>query len=377
MFLGAASFDTSRTLTRVILQRPSFSSAVRSMTFQPSSVRGGEGEASGRGGTAAASAAAVKRATGDRHVDRKMGEREGETEGSAVEMEDPNDPSSMTAFAGKFRDLWKLHYLPRKEDRWGGKEEGYHPLLAAAIEDIPTFWRVFNNIPVPSVQKSGTLYFFRDDIDPKWEDEANKGGGILRMTVHENVVDAAWELLVLRAVGSSWTRPELREVVNGIAVKMRESSLYILELWVTMDVTELRQDLHDLFFRELGTMPELTYMPFSHNVTTASNATPPTHSNNPANSSNSSSSHHHHGSGSAWHSFSKKGHGMSEMKSNPLRHVMGDKSRGKVKETEMKASKAYFPSGGQRNASNNGSPFGMSTKQGWSGTKVQPPSRFE
>lgn len=168
----------------------------------------------------------------------------------------------------KFRDVWKLHYLPRG-DRWASKSDAYDPMVVATIDDIRTFWQVFNNLPTPHEKKQGTYYFFRDDIDPKWEHEANQGGGMLRAPVGEGRVDEAWELLLLRAVGASWSSADVRRLVNGVVVKMREKQAYTLELWVTKDSEELRRDLEELWNRELGGWFELSYVPF-HTAATAS-----------------------------------------------------------------------------------------------------------
>lgn len=148
------------------------------------------------------------------------------------------------AAGGNLRDTWRLHYLPRG-DRWAGKNDAFDPMLVATMSTIPSFWRVFNNLPTPRKKKTGTYYLFRDDIDPKWEHVSNQGGGVLRVLVSDQRVDAIWELLILRAIGGLWTK-EIRLLVNGVAVKMRDSS-FVLEIWVTGDSEDLRRDLEQLW----------------------------------------------------------------------------------------------------------------------------------
>ncbi|CCW61750.1 unnamed protein product [Phytomonas sp. EM1] len=154
-------------------------------------------------------------------------------------------------------DVWSLFYLPA----WGEniKEENYNPTLVFRIESIPTFWRVFNNVPQPTEMSVGTVYLFRDGIDPKWEDPANRNGGILKMKVSSNRVNEAWELLLCRTIGDSWN-PVVRAQINGIALKVRERG-YILEIWVTKQTPELTRDLAELWGNLMEGAFATTYYP--------------------------------------------------------------------------------------------------------------------
>jgi hypothetical protein len=154
-------------------------------------------------------------------------------------------------------DLWCLFYLPTT---WGEniKEEDYNPMLVFRIDSIPTFWKVLNNIPAPSELGLSTLYLFRDGIDPKWEDASNRSGGIVKVKVTPAQVDEAWELLLCRTIGDSWS-PSVRETVNGVVLKVRERAYY-LELWVTKDSAELQRDLATLWQPILGASFATTYL---------------------------------------------------------------------------------------------------------------------
>ncbi|KAL7696809.1 Eukaryotic translation initiation factor 4E [Lotmaria passim] len=154
-------------------------------------------------------------------------------------------------------DLWCLFYLPTT---WGEniKEEDYNPMLIFRVDSIPTFWKVLNNIPAPTELGLSTLYLFRDGIDPKWEDAANRNGGIVKVKVTYAQVDQAWELLLCRTIGDSWS-PSVRETVNGVVLKVRERAYY-LELWVTRDSMELQRDLATLWQPILGPSFAMTYL---------------------------------------------------------------------------------------------------------------------
>ncbi|CCW67954.1 unnamed protein product [Phytomonas sp. Hart1] len=154
-------------------------------------------------------------------------------------------------------DVWSLFYLPV----WGEniKEENYNPTLVFRVESIPTFWRVFNNVPQPTEMPIGTVYLFRDGIDPKWEDPANRNGGVLKVKVNPDRVNEAWELLLCRTIGDSWN-PVVRTQINGIALKVRER-VYILEVWVTKCTPELTRDLAELWENLMDGAFATTYYP--------------------------------------------------------------------------------------------------------------------
>ncbi|TPP43458.1 Eukaryotic initiation factor 4E family protein [Leishmania donovani] len=154
-------------------------------------------------------------------------------------------------------DLWCLFYLPTTLGE-NIKEEDYNPTLVFRVDSILTFWRVVNNIAAPSELQLSTLYLFRDGIDPKWEDPANRDGGIVKVKATAAQVDEAWELLLCRTIGDSWS-PSVRETVNGVVLKVRERA-YWLELWVTKNSSALQKDLAELWHPILGASFATTYL---------------------------------------------------------------------------------------------------------------------
>lgn len=154
-------------------------------------------------------------------------------------------------------DLWCLFYLPTNFGE-NIKEEEYNPTLVFRVDSIPTFWKVMNNISSPTEMPLSTLYLFRDGIDPKWEDPANRNGGIIKVRVTPTQVDEAWELLLCRTIGDSWSAA-VRETVNGVVLKVRDRA-YWLELWVTKDSSALQHDLAELWRPVLGSSFVITYL---------------------------------------------------------------------------------------------------------------------
>ncbi|EAN84771.1 Eukaryotic translation initiation factor 4E-4 [Trypanosoma cruzi] len=173
-------------------------------------------------------------------------------------------PFSLTPATGEMTlgDLWCLFYLPAGLGECI-RENTYDPTLVFRVDSVATFWKVFNNIPQPTEMKIGTLYFFRDGINPKWEDPGNRDGGILKMKLDSHCINDAWVYLLCRTIGESWSK-SVRDTVNGVALKARERA-YLLEVWVTEQSAELMMDISELLRPLLGDVFSVFYAP--HSVT--------------------------------------------------------------------------------------------------------------
>jgi hypothetical protein len=135
-------------------------------------------------------------------------------------------------------DAWCLYCLSNPVT----KEENFDPTLVFRIDSVATFWRTMNNLPPPSELPPPTsMYLFRDDINPKWEDPKNCDGGVWRLKVPNSKINSVWELVSCRTIGESWVK-EHRNVVNGIVLKVREKAFYI-EVWVTQKQEHFPKDL--------------------------------------------------------------------------------------------------------------------------------------
>ncbi|KAH9579930.1 Translation Initiation factor eIF- 4e [Trypanosoma melophagium] len=159
-------------------------------------------------------------------------------------------------------DVWCLFFLPAS----GGesiRENTYDPTHVFSVDSVPTFWKIFNNVAQPTDMNYGTLYFFRDGINPKWEDPGNRDGGIVKLKVPSASINDAWVLLLCRTIGESWSK-SARNTVNGVALKVRERA-YLLEVWVTQQTPELMADISELMQPFLGEAFSVLYSP--HSVT--------------------------------------------------------------------------------------------------------------
>ncbi|KEG09905.1 putative eukaryotic translation initiation factor 4e [Trypanosoma grayi] len=171
-------------------------------------------------------------------------------------------PFSLTPATGEMPlgDLWCLFYLPAGTGE-SIRETTYDPALVFRVDSVATFWKVFNNVPAATSMEIGTLYFFRDGINPKWEDPGNCDGGMVKIKVASDHIDEAWVLLLCRTIGESWSK-SVRNTVNGVALKVRERG-YVLEVWVTKQSPGLMADIGELLQPLLGDAFLTQYAPHS------------------------------------------------------------------------------------------------------------------
>lgn len=133
-------------------------------------------------------------------------------------------------------DSWCLYCLSNAVT----KEETFDPTLVFRIDSVPTFWKTMNNLPEPTdMSPPTTMYLFRDDINPKWEDPKNVSGGMWTLRVDRDKIDMVWLLVACKTIGESWLK-EHRNTINGIALKVREKK-FTIDVWVT----ERRQGFPD------------------------------------------------------------------------------------------------------------------------------------
>jgi hypothetical protein len=153
-------------------------------------------------------------------------------------------------------DTWSLYCLCNSVT----KSENYDPTQVFRIDSVPTFWKVMNNLPEPTeLAPPTTMYLFRDDINPKWEDKKNISGGMWRIRVLQDRVDAVWLVLLCKTIGESWQK-EFRNSVNGIVLKVREKGFYV-EIWVTEKKEQFPSDLVTAFEEQ---MPVFTIDYYTH-----------------------------------------------------------------------------------------------------------------
>jgi len=128
-------------------------------------------------------------------------------------------------------DLSTPHRLQHKWSLWydnPGKRTstaawGDHLKFIVSFDTVEDFWRVFNNIkPASELPPGSNYHLFKDPIEPKWEDEANVGGGKWVVPVPKlprvNLTDQYWLWAVLACIGEGL---ENADEVSGLVVSIR------------------------------------------------------------------------------------------------------------------------------------------------------------
>jgi hypothetical protein len=177
----------------------------------------------------------------------------------------PTDPE-MLLF-----DQWCFYFL----DSSSVSEDKFDPTLVFRIDSVATFWRVMNSIPdATQLNRSSTLYLFRDDINPKWEDPKNNAGGMWKMKVEPSKINIVWTIMACRTIGESWEKSN-RNCINGIVLKVREKGFWI-EVWVTDKTESFGKDLHSGIEHEVSAiyLDYLKHSDVQEHAAAAANSTP-------------------------------------------------------------------------------------------------------
>eukprot|EP00474_Spongospora_subterranea_P008598 CRZ09056.1 hypothetical protein [Spongospora subterranea] len=90
------------------------------------------------------------------------------------------------------------------------------------FETVEDFWRLFNNVKVPSqIQVNSNYHLFRQGIQPAWEDPANAKGGRWKVEIKTPAeFDNLWRLMTAAIVGENFDHSEH---VCGVVANPRKS----------------------------------------------------------------------------------------------------------------------------------------------------------
>lgn len=147
-------------------------------------------------------------------------------------FEEPTpDPSTL-----KLHTPWTMYFVTKSKS---GKimmkdyKDGRQPY--PRIETVADFWAQLNNIPLPKelrVDHREDLYFFRENIQPEWEDPMNTSGGMWRLELskkeHRNdLINILWYELLMALVGEQFTDASQ---INGCIFQRRQREDRI-QLW--------------------------------------------------------------------------------------------------------------------------------------------------
>jgi Eukaryotic initiation factor 4E len=78
--------------------------------------------------------------------------------------------------------------------------------LSPSVPDIAEFYKIFNNIPWPSIPSRSSIHIFRSGVQPLWEDPENLDGGCWTLKVRKSAAEPdrpqrVWEEICLMGCG--------------------------------------------------------------------------------------------------------------------------------------------------------------------------------
>eukprot|EP00164_Ancoracysta_twista_P000086 GFYU01000123.1.p1 GENE.GFYU01000123.1~~GFYU01000123.1.p1 ORF type:complete len:227 (+),score=73.10 GFYU01000123.1:30-683(+) len=124
----------------------------------------------------------------------------------------------------------------------------------STVKTVEDFWCLWNNIRVPTRLNSGSNYhFFKDGVEPKWEDSQNKKGG--KWIIHvpkpksKDSLDDLWLHTVLAAIGETF---EDGDEILGVVVSMRKGQDK-LAVWTRTAAIEDVQMRIGKMFKQIAT----------------------------------------------------------------------------------------------------------------------------
>jgi translation initiation factor 4E len=132
-------------------------------------------------------------------------------------------------------------------DRISGNSRNCRSDYRSSLQNIHTmssvedFWRLYNNIRQPrGLERNSNYHFFKEGIEPLWEDPANEQGGKWVLTLRdEAILDKVWEELLLAMIGGVI---ESSHAVNGAVVSRRKKGDRVA-LWTSKKSAKINLDI--------------------------------------------------------------------------------------------------------------------------------------
>ena len=100
----------------------------------------------------------------------------------------------------------------------------FKQILAPSIDHVELFWKTYNNVPKWSKLSNAAIYaFFKEGINPSWEDPANKDGCSYMFYMNQSKInsddlDNIYEHALLFLIGNC---SEYSDAVNGITFERK------------------------------------------------------------------------------------------------------------------------------------------------------------
>lgn len=130
---------------------------------------------------------------------------------------------------------WNFYYLTNCKD-WDERIK-----TIGTIKTVQQFWSIYNHVKLPTHISVGCdLMLFQSDIEPKWENEANREGGRLVVEMSKSdrndVMIANWLNTILGLIGEHCSVPHVAKCY-GVQFQSRRKADKI-SLWVASGHTK-------------------------------------------------------------------------------------------------------------------------------------------
>lgn len=123
----------------------------------------------------------------------------------------------------KLEHRWTFWYRSNKPGEDWEKSLKY----VCTVDSIESFWSLYNNIPKSSHLQIGVEYFFfKENIQPRWDSVENKGGGRWYNDTNSDVVDVLWLNLLLGFIGEQYESTKYCGI-SVVRKKERSSKIFV------------------------------------------------------------------------------------------------------------------------------------------------------
>lgn len=111
-------------------------------------------------------------------------------------------------------------------------------VLLASVNDIRSFWSVFNNFDTTQLPLRDSVHLFKHGVKPIWEDPRNARGGAWTFRVPKAVAPEFWQEVCMLAIGEQLQaaveredgRETFRDDVCGVSLGVRFGSM-LVQVW--------------------------------------------------------------------------------------------------------------------------------------------------
>ena len=180
-------------------------------------------------------------------MDEKFGDHTADETVKATDGEGGGETETGTEDKHKLEAGWTLYYEMPSQPASKRSEKSWKSSLKsiATVHTVEDFWGVYNNVP-PASRLATAYYFFKENIEPAWEDRTCAQGGKFMFTVNPGRIDQYWLNTLLACVGETLD-PSVDQIC-GIVCQFKRS-IFRISIWTEYACENSRADLEALGHR--------------------------------------------------------------------------------------------------------------------------------